>query len=348
MSSVDAARGSSPLDGGRRANSSITRRVIDGASSASPAATTRIGVDELLGRGVLEQEAARAGPQRLVDVLVQVERRQDEHVRRRRVRADAAASPRCRRGPACGCPSAPRRACSARDRVDRLEPVAGLADDLDVGLGVEDHAEARRGRAPGRRRSSTRITRSASRERQPRAHRVSRRPARGPALELAAVERRRARACRPGRGPVAVSVPRSRRRRSRSRARARRRRTGRPTCARAGPACLSALVSASCTIRYADRSTPGRQRDGVALDTVLDRQARPRAPARRGRPGCPAPVAAPASAARSRRAEDAEQTPHLGERLPPGLLDRAAAPRARAPAPARAVGARRPPGRSSR
>ena len=77
-SAAGAARRAAPT----RANSSIRRRVTVGASSASPAATARIAVDELLGRRVLEQEAARAGLQRVVDVLVEVEGGEDEHARR--------------------------------------------------------------------------------------------------------------------------------------------------------------------------------------------------------------------------------------------------------------------------
>ena len=80
VSSASAAAGG--RSGSRRAaKSSISRRVIDGASSASPAAHDADRRDELLGRRVLEQEAARAGSQRGVDVLVEVERGQDQHAR---------------------------------------------------------------------------------------------------------------------------------------------------------------------------------------------------------------------------------------------------------------------------
>ena len=83
---------------------------------------------QLLGRVVLEDEAARAGPQRLVDVLVEVERRQDQDPGGGRRRRGSAASPRARRARACGCPSArrwggsgppcrpPRARCSPRRR----------------------------------------------------------------------------------------------------------------------------------------------------------------------------------------------------------------------------------------
>ena len=55
--------------------------MIDGASSASPFATARIAVDEPLRRDVLQQEAARAGAQRVEDVLVHVEGRQHHDLR---------------------------------------------------------------------------------------------------------------------------------------------------------------------------------------------------------------------------------------------------------------------------
>ena len=97
--------------------------------------------EQLLGRVVLEHEAARAGAQRLVDVLVEVERRQDQDPRGCRRRRGSAASPRGRRARACGCPSARRRA-EARGLLDRLEPVARLGDDLDVRLAREQHPEA--------------------------------------------------------------------------------------------------------------------------------------------------------------------------------------------------------------
>ena len=67
---------------GRRAKSSISRRVTDGASSASPAATTRTACTRILAADVLQQEAAGAGPQRVEHVLVEVERREDDHLHR--------------------------------------------------------------------------------------------------------------------------------------------------------------------------------------------------------------------------------------------------------------------------
>ena len=84
---------------------------------------------------------------------------------------------------------------------------------------------------------------------------------------------------------------------------------------------MSAFVSASWTIRYAERSISGGQRDLFALDPHLDRQARlahlrhellerRQARLRRERGLL---VALP---------QDAQQPSHLRQRLPPGLLDR--------------------------
>ena len=133
--------GGVPDAGGRRTNSSIRRLVIVGREQRVAAGDDLDRLDELLGRGVLEQEAARARAQRLVDVLVEVEGRQHQHPR-------AVGRPASRR-----VASSPSRlgmrmsirttsGLSARDRLDGLAPVGGLADHLDVRLGVEDHAEA--------------------------------------------------------------------------------------------------------------------------------------------------------------------------------------------------------------
>ena len=59
-SEVAGALGTGP----RSWNSSIKRRVMLGASNASPAATTRTASSSVIGSGVLQQEPARAGAQR--------------------------------------------------------------------------------------------------------------------------------------------------------------------------------------------------------------------------------------------------------------------------------------------
>ena len=90
---------------------------------------------------VLEQERARARPERLVDVLVEVERRQHDDARAR-----AAAGDLARRLDAVEARHADVHEHDVRaERVglgDGLVAVARLADDLDVRLGLEDHPEA--------------------------------------------------------------------------------------------------------------------------------------------------------------------------------------------------------------
>ncbi len=98
--------------------------------------------DELLFGRVLEQEPARAGSQRLVDVLVEIERREHEHARRLLRTVDDPA----RRLDAVDVRHADVHEHDiwmevARER-DRLCSVRRLADDVDVGLGVQDHPEA--------------------------------------------------------------------------------------------------------------------------------------------------------------------------------------------------------------
>ena len=222
---------------------------------------------ELLGRDVLEQEAAGARAQRLVDVLVEVEGGQHDHPHRRVVvaRGDDAAG----RLDAVELGHADVHqhdvGLQPARHVDRLHAVDGLADHLDVVLGVEDHLEAgaderlvvgdhdahahavassgSRGRGGGQRRLDLAL------QRQPCARPRSRRRAAG----RRAARRRsraRARACRRARG-----------RRSRRAASARRRRASATVSAQLvarrsrtrtsawPPPCLSALVSASCTTR---------------------------------------------------------------------------------------------------
>ena len=98
--------------------------------------------DQLLGGRVLEQEAAGAGAQGLVDVLVEVEGRQDQHPDLARALGHHLA--RGLEPVEVGHADVhehdvgPQRA----RRAHRLGAVLGLAHHLDVLLGVEDHAEA--------------------------------------------------------------------------------------------------------------------------------------------------------------------------------------------------------------
>ena len=148
---------------------------------------------------------------------------------------------------------------SRRGQRRRLPAVGRLADDLDVGLGAPGSAGSRSGRAAGRRRSapgSSRIGRSTSRPtaraaaRSPDGSRLPGRAVLGPA---GAGRRgaRPARASRPGRGrrPGRGSRPRTSPSSMTSSSSVAARRSGREPCARAVPACLSTLVSASWTIR---------------------------------------------------------------------------------------------------
>jgi hypothetical protein len=98
------------------------------------------GVHDILGRCVLEEEAARAGTQRLEGVLVEVEGGEDEDAGRRLGGDDAPS--RLETVDARhtdvedrhGRPEAPHEA-------DRFCTVAALADDPHVRLAVEDHPQ---------------------------------------------------------------------------------------------------------------------------------------------------------------------------------------------------------------
>ena len=137
--------GASGMAGATSANSSIRRRVIDGREQRLAAGDDADARGELLGRDVLEQEAAGARAQRLVDVLVEVEGGEHQHARRRVVlaRVDDAAG----RLDAVELGHADVHqhdvGLQPPRHLDRLQAVDGLADDLEVVLGVEDHLEPR-------------------------------------------------------------------------------------------------------------------------------------------------------------------------------------------------------------
>ncbi len=98
--------------------------------------------DKLLGGNVLEQEPARADPERVVDVLVHVERGQHHDLRVGTIVTEQSAS---RLDPVdvghANVHQHDVRPQATRLR-NRLFPVRGLADHLDVLLSLEDHAEA--------------------------------------------------------------------------------------------------------------------------------------------------------------------------------------------------------------
>ena len=91
---------------------SISRRVSDGDSSASPARDDLDPVHEAVDRCALEQKAGRPLPKRGVDEVVQVVRRQHQHARRSDPRPPSTGWTRCRPGPASGCPSGTRPAAA--------------------------------------------------------------------------------------------------------------------------------------------------------------------------------------------------------------------------------------------
>ena len=97
--------------------------------------------DQLLGGVVLEHEAAGPDAQRLVDVLVQVERREDQDARVGVGREDA---PRRLEPVELGHADVHQhdRGMEARGLADRVEPVAGLGHHLDVLLSRQQHAKA--------------------------------------------------------------------------------------------------------------------------------------------------------------------------------------------------------------
>ena len=117
----------------------MIRRVTLGARSASPRATTRIGVEHVLGRCVLEQEPAGAGPDRGVHVVVDVERGQHDHPHTGQIGIG--------RDPPGGFDAVEHRHADVHQhhigpmragQLDGLLTVGSLADELEIG-GVLDH-----------------------------------------------------------------------------------------------------------------------------------------------------------------------------------------------------------------
>ena len=133
----------SSLTGGSRSAYRSRRRRVTAGREERIAGGDRLDRDDEVGRRhVLEQESAGPGAQRLDDVLVGVERRQDQDVR---VRRDAVAD-----DPAGRLDAVEDRHPDVHDddigaeapcRLDALLAVGRLPDHLDVGLVVEDHPE---------------------------------------------------------------------------------------------------------------------------------------------------------------------------------------------------------------
>ena len=99
---------------------------------------------QLLRPGVLEQEAAGAGAQRGEHVLVEVERRQDDHPRGR-VAAALDQQPRRRDAVEPRHADVHQHDVGGRDRelLERVAAVLGLADDRHVRLRVDHHPQTR-------------------------------------------------------------------------------------------------------------------------------------------------------------------------------------------------------------
>lgn len=123
--------------GDLRANCSISRRVTDGAKIEPPWAATR-----LVLWCVLDEESARACPQRLIDVLVEVEGGQHDHTRRRfRAVQDSTRGLETVKAWHTDVHENDVRLDLSRP-FHRFEPVGGLTNHLQVVLGLKDHAES--------------------------------------------------------------------------------------------------------------------------------------------------------------------------------------------------------------
>ena len=120
---------------------------------ASPTGHHPHGGHQLLARHVLEEEAARARLHGVVDVLVEVERREHEHAASASPRRPGAGSPRCR--PWSGHPDVHQhdvgRELGHLAQADRA--VRRLPHHLDVVRELRGSSGSRRGPAPGRRRA---------------------------------------------------------------------------------------------------------------------------------------------------------------------------------------------------
>ena len=214
----------------RCANVPMTRAVTLGDRRAPPATTRPDRGHEVLRRGVLDEEPAGPGAKRLEDVLVELERRQDDDARRGAARLEQPAGrlqPVHR--PASGCPSGRRRVvASGRPRGPRRRSPASPTTSMSASR-LEDPAGTRPGSSCW---SSTRTTRigaligqsTAGSDRtvdgaRPRPR--SRRPAVGPAIDGPA-DGERTRSRMPGMPMPPPAVPR----RGRARAAARSRPTG--------------------------------------------------------------------------------------------------------------------------
>ena len=337
-----AVRGGEPADRGRE-----QQRVAAGHHPDR--------LDDLLRPGPLEQEPARPGPQRVVDVLVVLERGDDQHPRRVGRSSPAAAGwPGCRRRAGIRTsisttsgrsfdrqPAPPRRRRRPRRRPSRSGSASRIArSPARISVVVVDDQHPDRSSvgsvtgspAPCTRHTPVRPARPSS---SPPSSRT-----RSPHPGQPAARRGAAGAAAPHRvGHVDVQRRRSTAIRQRA----------------PGPSpCLAALVRLSCTIRYASRDT------GAGASVAAIARPRPRPPrpvssrSRSARVGCGAPVRRPRRRAARRargRARPARSGPasSIALQRPPGELRVAVEHRARRRRPAASSrSARARPSRAAR
>ena len=297
--------------------------MTDGAISAVAASDDPDRGRQLLGRHVLQQEAAGAGAQRREDVLVEVEGREDEDPGRRARRS--AAIRRVASTPSITGIRMSMSTTSGSRRRTWSPPSAAvgrLADHLEVGLRLEDHAEPRRSIGWSSTSTSRMVTRPVARSGR-RARTREAASARGPA---SAPRRRwsRARACR--------------------RARARRPRLAQARAPRPPPSSVTSMLDgigrvASVHGRRVAAGVLERVRERLLHDAVRreveprrerpDRRPRPRArragprraPGRSSSPSWSTPGWRRSTAASSLARSTPSMRPHLAQRLASRRLD---------------------------
>ena len=278
--------------GDARGDDGVARR--DGADAG----------EQVARRHVLEQEAARAGAQAGEGVLVEVERGQDQHARRGRRPRRSGGWPRCRPCPGMRTSISTTSGSSSAARRTASRAVARLADDREVVLRLEHHAEAGAQQRLVVDEEHAGASRPAPAARRRAAcARASRPWSSGPASTVPAYTAARSRMplspspcppCAAGRAPVPSSLT------STSTPAASKRSV---TAARAfGPACLSEFVSASCTRRKTVSWAPGGERRARRPRPRASPGDRPRAPDRRAGRARRGPAGAGASSRFRRRA----------------------------------------------
>ena len=126
------------------ANRSMSRRVRAGAMRAWPSAAALIPKSSSSGRACLSRNPVAPGAQRVEDVLVEVERGEHHHLDR--VGPERDDTPGRLDAVKPGHPHVHQHDVGPRPchLADRGDAVPGLADHLEVGLGLDEHADTRR------------------------------------------------------------------------------------------------------------------------------------------------------------------------------------------------------------